>query len=284
MPSRWLSLVIVAFWMCTTGWLFWHEVWPLWRPGEPPPYTIDLTAEAHRSRPRIAWTVSQNRRNVFLVETWVDSPEPDLYELHAMAIPARGLDPTIAVASLGPLKVDHWDSTLTVDSDGRLRALKGHVHGTLGNLKVTADLEGEVRQEHFLSSIRGRCPEWYLDKTIELKAVPVSQHGSMLLPLHPVNRIQGLRPGQTWRLPVVSPLAAALAATAGLADDGTRVLQAEVLPQTQPLPWHERDVPCLVIRYRGEEMTAATWVEEETGQVLRQEADQGDDHWVMQRD
>src|SRR4051794_32793685 len=103
MPPRWLSLVIVAFWMGTTGWLLWRDVWPMWRPGEPPAYTIDLTAEVHRAKPHIRWTVAQNDRYVFRAETWVDSPEADVYELHATAKQPNVPDPQ--VASLGPLQI-----------------------------------------------------------------------------------------------------------------------------------------------------------------------------------
>jgi hypothetical protein len=287
MPPRWLSLLIIAFWMGTTGWLLWRDVWPMWRPGEPPAYTIDLTAEVHRSQPRIRWMVFQNDLYVFRAETWVDSPEPDVYALHATAKYPHALD--AHVASLGPLHILRMASTYRVNAQGQLLGLTGHVEGEILGYQVSGDVSGEVREGQFFSHISATG----LAKPIELNPVPVSARGSVLVPLHPVNRIQGLHPGQTWRIPVFDPLPAALLAKVGLnpaafglTEEGTLVLQAEVLPQTQPLTLHGRDVRCLVIRYRGEsaEMTASTWVEEETGLVLRQEANEGDQHWVMQRD
>jgi hypothetical protein len=286
MPPRWLSLLIVVFWMGTTGWLLWRDVWPMWRPGEPPAYTIDLTAEVHRSQPRIRWMIYQNDHYVFRAETWVDSPEPDVYALHATAKYPHASDAQFA--SLGPLQIEDMASTYLVNAQGQLLGLTGHVEGEVLGYQVKGDVSGEVREGQFFSRVSATG----LAKPIELKPVPVSAHGSVLVPLHPVNRIQGLHPGQTWHIPVFDPLPAALLATArlnpavfGLTEEGTLVLQAEVLPQVQPLNWRERGVPCLVIQYRGGEgMAASTWVEEETGLVLRQEAHEGDQHWVMKRD
>jgi len=149
-----------------------------------------------------------------------------------------------------------------------------------------------VREGQFLSSVRLESPS-LLGKPIvqELKPVPVENQGSVLLPLHPVNRIQGLKPGQQWRMTVVNPLSAAALATAREKarlqvdlGDSTRYLQARVLPELRTLPYEGRPaVPCLVIEYKDEEMTGHTWVEEATGRVLRQEAESEGQHWVMQR-
>ena len=48
MPARPLLLAILFFWVATTGWLFYKELWPHLRSGQPPPYTIDLADEARR--------------------------------------------------------------------------------------------------------------------------------------------------------------------------------------------------------------------------------------------
>ena len=91
---------------------------------------------------------------------------------------------------------------------------------------------------------------------------------------------------------VMNPLHAALAATAkeklrfeAELGDSTRYLQARVLPEPRPLIFPgPLEVPCLVVEYRDDEMTARTWVEEATGLVLRQEAESEGQHWVMQRE
>ena len=65
---------------------------------------------------------------------------------------------------------------------------------------------------------------------------------------------------------------------------GVRRLQAEVLPETKLLRWKDREVPCLVIEYRGDDSTARTWVREDDGLVLRQEFSFWGDQIVMERD
>src|SRR3712207_6187113 len=122
MPGRWLSLAIIASWLGTTGWLLWHDVWPRWRPNQPPPYTIDLIEEVNtdpRYKPRIRWEVSQNGEEVFRAWTWVERPRPGVFELKAEVKPstvaklkapaAPQPEPTVAV---GPARVlvRHLDS------------------------------------------------------------------------------------------------------------------------------------------------------------------------------
>ncbi len=45
MPPRWLAVPIVIFWVGTTGWLLYQDVWPSLLPDQAPPYTIDLEDE-----------------------------------------------------------------------------------------------------------------------------------------------------------------------------------------------------------------------------------------------
>ena len=77
---------------------------------------------------------------------------------------------------------------------------KGSLTGTVHDRALYAHLHAES------SLLAGKPIEADLDP------VPVSRHGSVLSPLHPVNRIEGLRPGQTWQLPLVDPLKTAFGA------------------------------------------------------------------------
>src|SRR4051794_15800340 len=59
MPTRYLSLFILIFWLGTTSWLLYREVGPRLWPGAPPPYRIDLTDEA-QSNIQTQWSILQD--------------------------------------------------------------------------------------------------------------------------------------------------------------------------------------------------------------------------------
>jgi hypothetical protein len=136
-----------------------------------------------------------------------------------------------------------------------------------------------------------------------MKPVAVSRRGSVFNPRQPVNKLRGLRPGQRWRMPMVDPVTDTLRAAASQAVPGFKfpdlpVLQAEVLSTVQILPLlHQKSmkkdpapnprrsgVPCLVIQYTGDDISARTWVRQSDGLVLRQEATQHGDTWILDRD
>ena len=97
MPARPLVLAITLFWVATTGWLFYRDLWPRLRPGEPPPYTIDLADEALRKGPKISWKVLRGTQKVGILNTWVTyRPQDDTFELNSeipQQPPDKGLFP-----------------------------------------------------------------------------------------------------------------------------------------------------------------------------------------------
>ena len=162
-------------------------------------------------------------------------------------------------------------SVYTVTRQGDLRAVavrfSGDAHvGPLLTLPGEGTLTGAVRDGRFFSHLGASTP-LFGGKNIDtdLKPVAVSSHGSVLSPLHPVNRITGLRPGQTWRMPLVDPVKDAFAALvrdalpaglSGLGDDSREIiLTASVRPQTETLTWNGKPAECLVIDYRGDDVT-----------------------------
>jgi hypothetical protein len=282
MPPRWLSLGILAFWLSTTAWLVWRDLWPRWRIGGPPPYTIDLVEEVQR-REGVAhlWAVLEDDRPPTEARSWVEhDPADDTFALH-LKFKAR---PSFQARPAGPLpRMRFVSSLLRVTREGALRELEVRVavNGAIGPLPVNSNLllAGQVRGDRFFPRYRLE-QSGVLLKEDNLSPVEVSYHGSVLVPQHPVNKIQGLRPGQSWSMPVVDPFAAAF----GFAD-AVRHVNARVLPEPQTLQWQERKPKtCLVIEYEGEEEKAATWVEVGTGLVQRQEASFGGHRLVLQRD
>src|SRR5947208_2624984 len=144
MPSRWLSLAIIAFWLGTNGWLFYHDIWPTLRPNQPPPMTIDIVQEARRSEEIIPWAVTQNGRPVFAAKTSIRRLGPDEFELVAEYRRRRDHVPAIIVWCA----VARMHSSYRVTSNGNLLALGVTMDGELrlrGVGPVSASIEGEVR-------------------------------------------------------------------------------------------------------------------------------------------
>jgi hypothetical protein len=123
MPSRWLSLTIIALWLVTSGWFFWHDLWPDWRPGEPPPYKADLVEETPRrqghGRPN-TWVVYHNGRAAFNAETWVDHRvEDDTLVMESQLSPRPPFKP-ITPKWFHHVELRRASGSYRVDRDGNL--------------------------------------------------------------------------------------------------------------------------------------------------------------------
>src|SRR5205809_6161240 len=86
MPPRPIFLVIVAFWLGTAVWFFDRDVWPALRPGDAPPYTIELADEA-RHMPAVTWELSRNGKPAGTVSTTIRyEAKDDTFELSAQSV------------------------------------------------------------------------------------------------------------------------------------------------------------------------------------------------------
>lgn len=294
MPARSFVLMITLFWIATTGWLFHRELWPRLRPGQPPPYSIDLADEALRRGPKIPWNVSWKEKKIGVVYTRIEyRPSDDTYELRSEAAKldwGKVLPLFLQIRDLsGMYRVTREGQLRKIVADATIQWAMEPLHLLQG--EVRAHVEGEVQNERFLP--HGSVEMNRTKIELPLEPVEVSSQGSVLNPLHPINRVRGLRLGQHWQMPLVNPLNDALMALVKKdpgaelllqGHTGVRSLQAEVLPQAKLLRWKGRDVPCLVIEYHGDELTARTWVREDDSLVLRQEFLAWGDQVVMERD
>jgi hypothetical protein len=313
MPARHHVIAIVAFWLATMGWLFHHDLWPRLRPGEPPPYTIDLGDEA--SEQKIYWSIFKGGEDKGYAQTWVKY---------------HGRDDTFEVAGVAKLfavtksvGAPEWEveSMYRVNREGELRELRAVVSaripswllelfpqhagaGGKGDVpQVKGQIIGQVRDHQFHPSleISGQGMTWRPD----LKPVPVSSRGSVLNTLQPLNKMRGLRPGQHWRMPLVDPVKDALLAVADqmLPGFGRKMfdgplLEVDVQRELQDLPElklkplengvaitpRKWGFPCLVIHYVGDDLTARVWVRESDDAVLRQEITQHGQTLILDRD
>jgi len=374
MPSRGLSIAIIAFWLGMTTWMFLQDIWPYLQPGVPPPYIIDLVDEAgmqkqnvrHRDDDypnEVKWKLYQQGSTSastspeahvttaaglllvsplhqpsyvlaslivgnldpyhpipFMARTWVEYREKpdDSFTFGFMLVPST----VFKVIDLGKVKLKTMRSEFRVNRAGQLLDTKvvlsfdgkflWHRFDNVGFHLEGKVFEGLFHARFRVFSIRdevasvlsavghsGTLPalglvSWTAEKKVEqapfrfdyqFKPVPVARTGSVLNPLHPVNRIKGLRPGQTWRMPLLDPVAKAQGALEHLlGKNDAPFLNARVLPQPQMLPDHPSPIPCLVIEYDDEETRPRTWVQVGSGLVLRQEASQLGRRMILQRD
>ena len=208
MPHRSLVLAIILFWVATTGWLFYRDLWPHLRSGQPPPYTIDLADEAQQSGPPTPWYVFRGDQQVGELLTWLNYRESDdTFELHSSA---KRLD----WGQVGPLRIsfDLLSCMYRVTRDGQLREIIANVTINvrgIGLLKMvrataTAHIAGKVKDQRFdpwgWLSVDGVLTH------LPLEPVEVPSEVSVLNPLHPINRVSGLRKGQHWQMPLLNPL------------------------------------------------------------------------------
>lgn len=323
MPSRWLRVAIVVFWLVMTGWLFWRDLWPNWRPGEPPPFYIDPVEEVQKNgTDKIFWKVKRRRpkednwNTVFRASTWIDyQREDDAYTLHARLDAPKMPPPeekTAAVYAANMLKVERLTSEYRVTRSGHLLALEATAIATpdfdrfapeISSLlsrfhktpqkqgaqsvanRVSLRIWGEVHDGQFFAHCLTSSDSLAKPLQFDLPPTSVAHTGSVLLPLHPVNHIKGLRPGQRWRQPLVDPLRDALASLPGFSG-GVRSLQARVLPQVELLIIDENSLNCFVVEYRNDDndLVGRTWVEQDSDRVMQQEANLEDGQWIMTRD
>jgi hypothetical protein len=290
MPPRWVSAVIIAGWIASVVWLFRLEIWPSLEPGAPPPFTIDLVDEAQTTTNQaIRWGVTQNGHDTFLVaRTSVEhrAKENDFTLRADFTSPESRDRPPAADAQ--KITIRRMSSAYRVTPEGQLLDLEVAMGFFYKPTKLDCDMRvsGAVRNGQFVPRYEITSP---YPLSFSLPPVAVSSQGSVVMPLHPVNKIGGLKPGQQWRVPVFDPVSDSMASMTGGAGE-VRFLRAKVRPQTETLHWNNADTPCLVIDYqeenerREDKMTAETWVRAADGLVIKQIADISGTRWEMTRE
>ena len=294
---------IIVFWLGATFWLGYREIWVKFVTDSPPELTIDLADEATTVPLPVRWILIRNDKEIGRVETrMVYAPAEDTFELHSNMKQVELVYPIFQPLTL-KTTVPKFETMQRVTRGGELREVAGKgeitcavMSGplTLYSFNLNTDLRGIVKQDRIHWTVKLGD----VSATIDPTPVPT---GSVLNPLQPLNRIRGLRPGQRWELTLVDPLADAI--TAGLPQllakmsnevgvapqegialpkiGGPRVLRAEVLRELREFD----KKPYRIIEYHsGEELMGRTWIDEETGKVVRQEAFQMGEHLILQRE
>lgn len=254
-----------------SSWLFYQDLWPGLRPGEPPPFRIDFSDEVLARRPPVHWTVFKNGKEAYVLKTELSyDADHDLFEMSSELKPTPGLSKNSPLSDRLTMT-----SVYVVTREGELRKSSVTLqHPLFGEGRMA----GEVRDGRFYSWVSG------LGMREDLKPVPVDSKGSAQNPLQPQDRFAKLSPGQRWRVPLSSPLLDALSGLLpGINESGVQFLDAEVLPEEQYLPFGSVEERCMIIEYKGEDTRGRTWVRVSDGFVLKQEMTLHDDEWDIRR-
>jgi hypothetical protein len=277
MPSRWLCVAIVVFWLAANAWLLWRDVLPSLRTGQPPPFAIDFIDEVEMNHPAdAAWKVFRDGVEIYRAVTKVaPHNEDESFELSCLVTVNASLVHDKDPGGKGLFHLKRFENKYSVARDGGLREMTTSAEGlldvaTFKGARVKFELSGQVRDgwlaftHRTLVSLRGEG----IDRDDPLEPVPLPPRSSVLAPLHPMNRIQNLRPGQFWNQLVIDLVSGGNVTSSG---GPQRLLRAHVRPRPELLEWHGREMPCLVVVYEDDDTEVLTWVEQNSGLVYKQQ-------------
>lgn len=208
MGHRSFNAIVVLFWFSTMTWLVVAKVLPPLNVGEPPSYSSIYAVEPDSAPQPICWEMLWNDRPLGWAVNRISRTESGVTEVrsivHFSRVPVDEMTPAWirpllrrAVRPMGRLKMD-VDSMIEISPLGRLTSFRS-------SLRASGVPEAMV--------VRGRVKDSSLKITVETGSMR-QELPERFLPhdalvgdeLSPQGRMPGLRVGQTWTVPVYSPL------------------------------------------------------------------------------
>jgi hypothetical protein len=268
-------------WLATMGWLVIKKVLPPLLIGEPPSYS--RIVEAQRDAPPVGWRMSFNGRVLgwALNETRLQPTGlTDIYgRVHFDALPLDEMMPgwvraltRLVRQPTDQLRMD-TRSVLTIDALGHLLRFDSTMQ--VDPLDEVIRMRGTVEGRHLQLSVRhggmSFADEVFLPTDALLSDV-----------LSPQTQLPGLRAGQTWTVPIYSPLWSAKAPL--------EIVHATV-EGSEPISWNGAIDECWLVVYRSDTGSKAAdsrsprgrlWVRRD-GTVLRQQVNLFDSIIVFDR-
>lgn len=272
MYGRWFSATVVILWLATMSWLVKEKVLPLLLVGEPP--SIGKVIAAQREKPVVGWHVQFHGRQVGWALADTKTLSSGLTEVRGRVhfdtlrideMMPGWLQPISRLigSSTDSLQFDarnvltidalghqvRFDSTLRFDPWDEVIAVHGTVEGGQAELQVR---------------LRDRAAEPVI------VSLPSDALLSDAFSPQPQTELPGLRAGQTWTVPVYSPL---------WPDKNKSEILRATVEDRQPIVWNGEGVSAWLVVFRSESASgsgrsmprAKLWVRQD-GAVLQQEA------------
>ncbi len=251
MPPRWVILVTAGFWAGTMGWMFYREVVPRLRSGEPPPLTIDITDEI--STNPVHWDIwGTGGDKIGIGVSSIRRRDDRTFEFGSRLEFNKPLD-------LFLFQFKRVVSKYRVTAKGELLEYEE---------KISLRLHGTDRE----ASLSGRFENGYTVPTInflggEVKGAKIKARRT-LDPMHLLHKWSGLYEGQEWEVPYFD----LLASTPG--KGLVRIPRFRAHVTADGMSWNGQNVSCFKIEYHepDKKPTARTWVRRRDGLILKQEA------------
>ncbi len=270
MGSRWFNLAVVGLWLASMTWLVTDKILPSLLVGDPPNYRTILAAR--KSEPPVGWRLLFNGQPIGWALSAAFPLPNELTEVrsrvHFDELPLADFTPGLLGQLLGltkfsrvALEVD-TGSTLLIDPLGRLSRFTSTVR--LEDFDQVIHMEGTVENGDLKVSLR--AGEVTYDETVGMPSDAILSDS-----LSPQTRLPGLRLGQKWTVPSVSPLSPSF-------KDAVEILHAAV-EQTELIEWNGQKRNALVVVFRsdpgiglgtGKRPRGRLWVLPD-GTVVRQE-------------
>jgi hypothetical protein len=271
MGNRWFNAVIVLFWLATMTWLMVAKVLPPLVIGEPPSYrSLYLDDDKEADEP-ICWEMAWNERPLGYALTLVRRTDSGVTEVrsyvHFRRLPLEEMAAPLLRAllrkvdkQLGPIRMDA-ESRLEIDPLGRLSMFRSTIR-TNGDMEPVV-IRGQVNGPTLRISIQAGNIEPIVR---ELPATALVGDE-----LAPQARLPNLHVGQSWTVPVYSPLRSPNSA------EPVEVLQASV-EGYESVQIDDESHPAMTVIYRSDSGSILAgsrsprgklWVAED-GTVLKQ--------------
>ncbi|MEE8452067.1 MAG: hypothetical protein V3R99_09140 [Thermoguttaceae bacterium] len=242
MYSRWFNIAVLLLWLSTMGWLLVEKILPPLLVGDPPSYRTIL--DAQKNEPPAGWQMYFNDRQLGWALNLVSRLPNDVTEIHSRVhfneIPLRSLAhgwarTLLRLMDIPPidLRMDA-DSTAVIDPLGRLMRFESalRVDGLEDVIRVLGTIDGNRLK---LEVRAGGLPDT-METFLPADAVVVDAFS-------PQSQLPGLRAGQTWTVPVYSPLRPS--------GSPLEILYATV-EGTDPIIWDGRMEHAWLVVYRSD--------------------------------